>query len=114
MKISASPTLNILGAAALSYALYLPIALWLQHSYVPRSHPSPPPRLAAKAWPLATIYPYGHGGKFHAHLDVFGPLEEDNEAEQHSPVVPRTASRSDRPIAWLRILLAKAAAVTPT
>jgi hypothetical protein len=88
MKISASPPLNILGAAALIYALYLPIALWLQHSYVPPSHPSPPPRLAARAWPLQTISPYGHGGKaFHAHVDVFGPLEEDNEAEQHSPVV---------------------------
>jgi hypothetical protein len=86
MKISASPTLNILGAAALIYAVYMPIALWLQHSYVPPSHPSPPPRLAAKAWPLATIYAYG-GKAFRAHVDVFGPLEEDNEAEQHSPVV---------------------------
>ena len=88
MKISASPTLNILGAAALIYAVYLPIALWLQHSYVPPSHPSPPPRLAARAWPLGAISPYGHGGiAFHAHVDVFAPLEEDNEAEQHSPVV---------------------------
>lgn len=88
MKISASPTLNILGAAALIYAVYLPIALWLQHSYVPPSHPSPPPRLAARAWPLGPISPYGHGGiAFHAHVDVFAPLEDDQEAEQHSPVV---------------------------
>jgi hypothetical protein len=88
MKISASPTLNVLGAAALIYVLYLPVALRLQHSYVPPSLPSPPPRLAAKAWPLGPISPYGHGGiAFHAHVDVFAPLEEDNDAEQHSPVV---------------------------
>jgi hypothetical protein len=88
MKITASPTLNILGAAALIYAIYLPIALRLQHSYVPPTHASPPPRLAARAWPLGTIFPYGHGGRaFHAHVDVFGALEDDNEAEQHSPVV---------------------------
>ena len=88
MKITASPTLTIVGAAALIYAAYLPIALSLQHAYVPPTHASPPPRLAAKAWPLATITPYGRGGiAFHAHVDEFGPLEEDNDAEQHSPVV---------------------------
>jgi hypothetical protein len=88
MKITASPTLNILGAAALIYAVYLPIALSLQHAYVPPTHASPPPRIAARAWPLGAISPYGHGGiAFRAHVDVFEPLEEDNEAEQHSPVV---------------------------
>jgi hypothetical protein len=88
MKITATPTLHILGAAALIYAAYLPIALRLQHSYVPPTHRLPPPRLAALAWPLGPITPYGHGGiAFHAHVDVFGALEEDNEAEQHSPVV---------------------------
>jgi hypothetical protein len=88
MKISASPTLNVLGAAALIYALYLPIALWLQYSYVPPTHRSRPPRLAAPAWPLGPISPYGQGGiAFQAHVDVFAALEEDNEAEQHSPVV---------------------------
>jgi hypothetical protein len=88
MKITASPTLNILGAAALIYAVYLPIALRLQHAYVPPTRASPPPRIAARAWPLGAISPYGHGGKaFHAHVDVFAPLEEDNDAEQHSPVV---------------------------
>jgi hypothetical protein len=88
MKITASPTLNILGAAALIYAVYLPIALSLQHSYVPPTHASPPPRIAARAWPLGAISPYGHGGiAFRAHVYVFEPLEEDNEAEQHSPVV---------------------------
>jgi hypothetical protein len=88
MKISASPTLQILGAAALIYAAYLPIALRLQHSYVPPAHRLPPPRLAAKPWALGPIYPYGHGGiAFHAHVDVFEPLEEDNEPEQHSPVM---------------------------
>jgi hypothetical protein len=88
MKITATPTPKILGAAALIYAAYLPIALRLQHSYVPPAHRLPPPRLAALAWPLGPITPYGHGGiAFHAHVDVFGALEEDNEAEQHSPVV---------------------------
>src|ERR1700722_4987478 len=80
MKITASPTLNILGAAALIYAVYLPIALRLQHSYVPPTRASPPPRIAARAWPLGPISPYGHGGKaFHAHVDVFAPLEDNNE-----------------------------------
>ena len=88
MKITATPTLNILGAAALIYAVYLPIALRLQQAYVPPTHRLPPPRLAAKPWPLGPITPYGHGGiAFHAHVDEFGPLEEDNDAEQHSPVV---------------------------
>jgi hypothetical protein len=89
MKISVIPTLNILGAAALVYAVYLPIALWLQYSYVPPAHPSPPPpRLVVREWPLGPISPYSQGGiAFHAHVDVFAPLEEDNEAEQHSPVV---------------------------
>jgi hypothetical protein len=91
MKVSASPTLNILGVAALIYAAYLPIALRLQHSYVPPvppTHRSPPPRLAARAWPLGPISPYGRGGiAFQAHVDAFGPLEEDNDAEKHSPVV---------------------------
>jgi hypothetical protein len=87
MKISTSPTLNILGACLLVFAIYLPIALWLQHSYVPLPY-VPPPRHAAGVWPLQTILPYGRGGiAFHAHIDVFGPLEDDNEAEQHSPVV---------------------------
>ena len=88
MKITASTTLNILGAAALIYAAYLPIALRLQHAYVPPTHRLPPPRLAARAWPLGPIIPYGHGGiAFRAHVDAFAPLEEDNDAEQHSPVV---------------------------
>jgi hypothetical protein len=88
MKITASPTLNILGAAVLIYAAYLPIALRLQHAYVPPTHRLPPPRLAARAWPLGPIIPYGHGGiAFRAHVDAFAPLEEDNDAEQHSPVV---------------------------
>jgi hypothetical protein len=88
MKITASPTLNILGAAALIYAAYLPIALRLQHAYVPSTHRLPPPRLAARAWPLGPIIPYGHGGiAFRAHVDVFGAFEENNDAEQHSPVV---------------------------
>jgi hypothetical protein len=88
MKISASPTLHILGAAALIYAAYLPIALRLQHAYVPPTHRLPPPRLAAKPWPLGPISPLDNGGiAFHAHVDVFETLEEKNDAEQHSPVV---------------------------
>jgi hypothetical protein len=88
MKITATSTLNILGAAALIYAAYLPFALRLQHAYVPPTHETTPPRLAARAWPLGPITPYGHGGiAFHAHVNEFGPLEENNDAEQHSPVV---------------------------
>lgn len=88
MKISASPTLHILGAAALIYAAYLPIALRLQHAYVPPTHRLPPPRLAAKPWALGPISPLDNGGiAFHAHVDVFETLEEKNDAEQHSPVV---------------------------
>ena len=88
MKITASPTLIILGAAALIYAAYLPIALQLQHSYVPPTHRGPPPRLAAKPWALGPISALDNGGfAFHAHVDVFEPLEEKNDADQHSPVV---------------------------
>jgi hypothetical protein len=87
MKISARPTLNIVGAAVLIYAIYLPIALWLQHSYVPLPDAPPPPR-PGKPWPLQTIYPWGNGGiAFHAHVDAFDSLEDDREAEQHSPLV---------------------------
>jgi hypothetical protein len=88
MKISASPTFTILGAAALIYAAYLPIALRLQHAYVPPAHRLPPPRIAAKPWALGPISPWDNGGfAFHAHVDVFEPLEENNDADQHSPVV---------------------------
>ena len=88
MKISASPTLNVLGAAALIYAAYLPIALSLQRAYVPPTHRLPPPRLAAKPWPLGPISPLDNAGiGFQAHVDVFEPLEENNDADQHSPVV---------------------------
>jgi hypothetical protein len=88
MKISASPTFTILGAAALIYAAYLPIALRLQHAYVPPAHRLPPPRIAAKPWALGPIFPLENGGvAFRAHVDVFEPLEEKNDADQHSPVV---------------------------
>jgi hypothetical protein len=88
MKIAASPTLNIFGAAALIYAAYLPVALHLQHAYVPPTHRLPPPRLATKPWALGPISPYPDGGfAFHAHVDVFEPIEEPNDADQRSPVV---------------------------
>ena len=87
MNISARPTLNILGACVLVYALYLPIALWLQHSYVPLPDAPPPPR-PGKPWPLQTIHPYGNGGiAFHAHVDAFDSLADDTADEQHSPLV---------------------------
>jgi hypothetical protein len=87
MNISARPTLNILGACVLVYALYLPIALWLQHSYVPLPDAPPPPR-PGKPWPLQTIQRYGSGGTaFHAHVDAFDSLADDNADEQHSPLV---------------------------
>ena len=88
MKISASPTHYILGAAALIYAAYLPVALSLQHAYVPPTDRSPPPRVAIKSQALGPIYPFWDSGMaFRAHVDVFEPLEEPNDAEQHSPVV---------------------------
>jgi hypothetical protein len=87
MNISARPTLNILGASALVYAIFLPIALWLQHSYVPPPYAPPPPH-PGKPWPLQTIHQYGGGGiAFHAHVDAFDSLADDNADEQHSPVV---------------------------
>ncbi|HEY0913101.1 MAG TPA: hypothetical protein VGD75_23005, partial [Bradyrhizobium sp.] len=85
MNISARPTLNILGVCVLVYALYLPIALWLQHSYVPLPDAPPPPR-PGKPWPLQAIHPYG-GSAFHAHVDAFESLADDNADQQHSPVV---------------------------
>jgi hypothetical protein len=83
MQLSSKPTLSVLAACALIYTIYLPIALWLQHSYVPPPYAPLAPRI--QQWPLQKIHPL-EGFAFVSALDRFVSLEDD-KAEQHSPVV---------------------------
>lgn len=85
MQILGKPTRSILGICALIYAVYLPIALWLQHSYV-RPPYAPPPAPRAQQWPLQTIRQL-EGIAFVSALDGFVSLEDEKAAEQHSPLV---------------------------
>jgi hypothetical protein len=81
MKLLKKSSLNVALAAALIYAIYLPAALWLRHSYVPLAAPP-------GAYPLQQqqIFPV-EGFAFRSPIDVFIPLEDDKADDQHSPVI---------------------------
>jgi|SRR5271154_760331 len=72
-------TLAVFLAAAVVYAAYLPVALWLKRAYVPM--PAPP----GQAMPLFRIQ-HATGFAFHSSLEyLFLPLADDTPEAQHSP-----------------------------
>jgi hypothetical protein len=82
-------TLAVFLAAAIVYAAYIPVALWLKQAYVPM--PAPP----GQATPLFRIY-HGAGFAFRSPLDyLFLPLADDKPDAQHSPVL---LYENDRPL----------------
>jgi hypothetical protein len=74
-------TLAVLLAAAVIYAAYLPVALWLKQVYVPMPAPT------GQAMPLFRV-DRGAGFAFHSRLEyLFLPLEDEKAEAQHSPVL---------------------------
>ncbi|SDS26857.1 hypothetical protein SAMN05444158_1533 [Bradyrhizobium canariense] len=80
MSLSDKPILTVLRATAVIYAIYLPIALWLGHTYVPL--PAPP-----GASPLYGIS-HTKGYAFSSPLAYsFRPFADDKLDDQGSPVM---------------------------
>ena len=74
-------TRRVVWAAAFIYALYLPLALWISHSYVPRPMP-PEPR-----WQLLRFEPV-EGVAFRSRPHhLLRHFEDDQPAAQRSPVI---------------------------
>ena len=72
---------SVLWVAAFIYALYLPLALWISHSYVPRPMP-PEPR-----WQLLRFEPVeGVAFRSRPH-QLLRHFEDDQPAAQRSPVI---------------------------
>ena len=81
MQISARQTLNVLGAAALIYAIYLPVALYLKSNYVPVAKPQ-----GKIVEPLGDIR-HVEGFGYRASTDVLMRYEDNDPDNQHSPII---------------------------
>jgi hypothetical protein len=74
-------TLAVFLAAAVIFAAYLPVALWLKHAYVPM--PAPP----GQVMPLFRVY-QATGFSFNSPLEYrFLPFADEMQEAQHSPVL---------------------------
>jgi hypothetical protein len=81
IKVWDKSTLAVLLAAAVIYAAYFPVALWLQRTYVPM--PAPP----GQAMPLFRV-DHAAGFAFSSPLEyLFLPFADDKPDAQRSPVL---------------------------
>jgi hypothetical protein len=81
MQIAAKRTLNVLGAMALIYAIYLPVALYLKGSYVPVARPQ-----GEIVEPLGGIR-HVEGFGYKASTLVLMKYEDTDTDNQRSPVI---------------------------
>jgi hypothetical protein len=81
MQISAKPTLNVLGAAALIYVIYLPVALCLRRNYVPVPRPQ-----GEIVEPLGDIK-HVEGFGYRAETPGLMQYEDNDRNNQRSPVI---------------------------